>query len=111
MKNAIQEGDVLKLTAPYAVLAGAGAKVGSVFGVSVSDVANGAEGSFNVEGVFELAKADSQAWTQGVKVYWDDAAKNVTTTAATNTLIGVAILPVAATAGLVLGKVRLNGSF
>jgi predicted RecA/RadA family phage recombinase len=111
MKNFIQEGDVLTLAAPYAVASGAGALVGSIFGVSAGTLANGVEGEFQVEGVFELAKAASQAWTVGVKVYWDNTAKNCTTTAMSNTLIGVAVAAVGSGAGEVLGKVRLNGSF
>ena len=41
------------------------------------------------EGVFDLAKA-AGAVTQGQLVYWDNVAKNVTTTATSNKLIGVA---------------------
>lgn len=110
MKNYIQEGCALELVAPYAVSAGGGALIGSLFGVAASDVANGASGVFNLEGVFELAKADSQAWTQGAKIYWDNTNKVCTTTSAGNTLIGCASEAVAGTAGLVLGRVRLNGT-
>lgn len=113
MKNAVQDGEVLKLAAPYDRLSGQGAKIGSIFGVAAVDVLSGVEASFAVEGVFELAKTDSQAWTLGAKIYWDDATKLCTTGAGAgaNLLIGVATEAVAATAGLILGKVRLNGAF
>ena len=111
MKNYIQPGNTVTLTAPYARDSGEGAKVGSIFGVATGTVANGAEGEFNLVGVVELAKAASQAWTQGVAVYWDDTAKNVTTTVGSNLKIGVAVKAVAGGAGDVLGTVRLNGSF
>jgi predicted RecA/RadA family phage recombinase len=35
MKNYVQEGDVLTLTAPYAVASGAGLQVGSIFGFAL----------------------------------------------------------------------------
>ncbi len=111
MKNFVQEGETLTLTAPYAVTSGLGALVGSIFGVAVGDVANGAEGEFKVEGVFDLVKAASQAWTVGAKVYWDNTNKVCTTTASGNTLIGVAVVAVGSGAGETIGCVRLNGSF
>lgn len=110
MKNYIQEGCTLTLAAPYQRNAGQGALIGSIFGVAKSTVANGATGEWAIEGVFELDKADSQAWTVGAKIYWDNSAKNCTTTSSANTLIGAAVEAVASTAGLVLGKVRLNGT-
>lgn len=111
MKNFIQEGETLTLAAPYAVSAGGGALVGSIFGVAQDTLANGVEGEFQLEGVFELTKVGSQAWTVGVKIYWDNTAKVCTTVSMSNTLIGVAVAAVAGGAGDVLGKVRLNGSF
>jgi predicted RecA/RadA family phage recombinase len=111
MKNFIQEGCALTVAAPYDRLSGEGAKIGVMFGVAASTVLSGADGVFNTEGVFELAKTDSQAWTLGQKIYWDDTTKLCTNVAASNITIGVAVEAVAVTAGLILGKVRLNGSF
>jgi len=90
MNNAIQDGKVLTLTAPYAVASGAGALVGSIFAVAAAAVANGATGEFQRTGVFELAKTSAQAWTVGAKIYWDNTNKECTTTSSGNTLIGVA---------------------
>ena len=61
--------------------------------------------------MFDLPKADTQAWTVGALVYWDDVNKVCTTVAGSLKLIGVATLPVANTAGLTTGRVRLNGYF
>lgn len=108
MKNYVQDGDVVTLTAPYAVASGGGALVGSAFGVAANTVANGADGEFCLNGVFDLPKATG-AVTQGAKIYWDNTAKVVTTTATSNTLIGVAIA--AAASGDATVRVRLNGSF
>lgn len=109
MKNFIQRGETLTLAAPYDRLSGEGALVGSIFGVAAGDVLSGADGEFTVIGVFELPKTSAQAWTQGVKVYWDNTNKVVTTTATSNTLIGVAVAAAANPSDT--GLVRLNGSF
>ena len=111
MKNYIQEGDILPLTAPYAVSSGGGVLVGATFGVAVNDVANGAVGAFRVEGVFSLPKstAASSGGSQGARAYWIAASKVVTAASSGNTLIGVFAKTCAdadATA-----EVRLNGSF
>ena len=108
MKNFVQPGANLTLPAPYARASGEGALIGSIFGVASVDVANGVDAVFVTEGVFDLAKAASQAWTVGAKVYWDNTAKNCTTTASANTLIGVATAAAASGAGLVIGRVRLG---
>lgn len=90
MKNYIQEGEVLTLTAPYAVASGAGLQVGSIFGVATFAAANGASVEAATEGVFDLTKTAAQAWTQGAPIYWDNAAKSCTTTVGSNKLIGYA---------------------
>lgn len=111
MKNYLKPGLTLSLLAPYDVLSGGGFKVGSIIAIAACDALSGAAVEGTVEGCFTVAKADSQAWAVGDKVYWDNTAKNFTTTSASNTLAGVAITANAATAGIVLGDLRLNGSF
>ena len=111
MKNFVQMGDVVSVTAPYAVNAGAGCLVGSLFGVAVNTAAISAAVEVALRGVFDLAKAAGAAWTQGVRLYWDDAAKNVTTNAAAgaNKLIGVAAQ--AQASGDTTGRVILTNAF
>lgn len=89
MKNYVQEGDTLELTAPYDRTSGQGALIGSIFGVAVVDVLSGAKANFQVKGVFDITKA-AGAVTEGAKMYWDNTARNVTTVSAGNTLIGCA---------------------
>lgn len=72
MKNGVQNGKVVPLTAPRQLSSGDGCLVGSVFGVATSDVANGAVGEFLTEGVVTLPKTSAQAWAQGDQIYWDD---------------------------------------
>lgn len=111
MKNYVQPGATLTLTAPYAVTSGDGLLVGSIFGVAAGDAASGATVEAALTGVFDLTKIGSQVWTVGAKVYWDDTNKRCTTVATDNTLIGVAVEAVAGGAGETIGRVRLNGSF
>ena len=62
-----------------------------------------------MEGVLTLAKATGQTWAQGVLIYWDNTAKNCTTTLTSNKLIGVATA--AALTGDTVGNVRLNAAY
>jgi predicted RecA/RadA family phage recombinase len=110
MKNYVSDGDTLTFTAGAAYSSGDGVLLGSLFGFATGDIANGAEGVLLLEGVFTHAKAASQAWSVGAKVYWDDTNKVLTTTASGNTLVGVATLAVAGGASDTTGTVRLNGT-
>ena len=111
MKNYVQPGNTLTLTAPHDVISGDGLLVGSIFGVAAGDAENGATVEAALTGVFDLTKVGSQAWAVGDKVYWDDTNKRCTTVATDNTLIGVAVEAVAGGAGDTTGRVRLNGAF
>lgn len=108
MKNYIQSGDVMTVPAPAAVSSGDLVIVGSLIGVAQADAASGADVAIVTTGVFELAKTDSQAWTVGAPIYWDVSESEATTVSTDNTLIGVAAEAVASTAGLVLGKVKID---
>lgn len=105
-RNFVQDGDTLTLVAPYDRLSGQGALVGVLFGVSLNDVASGAESEFGLEGVWDLDKVSAQAWTQGQKIYWDDTAKLATTVSTSNKLIGAAVLTAANPSDV--GRVLLN---
>jgi predicted RecA/RadA family phage recombinase len=109
MKNWIQEGEVLPLTAPEVLASGQGFLVGAMFAVAQHSAASGATVEGQLTGVVTLPKVSAQAWTLGAAVFWDNTAKNVTTTASGNTRIGVAALP--AVNPSASGVVRLNGSF
>jgi predicted RecA/RadA family phage recombinase len=110
MKNYVQPGNTITLTAPYAVASGDGLLVGSIFGVASGDADDAAIVEAALVGVFDLKKVASQAWGVGDKIYWDNANKQTTKTATSNTLIGVAVEAVANGAGDVVGRVRLNGA-
>ncbi len=112
MRNYIQPGDVVSLLAPYDVVAGAGFLVGSIFAVAQTTALSGAAVEGAVQGVFDLAKTASQAWTVGVKIYWDNSTKRCTTAAASgaNALIGTALVAVGSGAGETTGRVLLSGA-
>lgn len=59
-----------------------------------------------LEGTYACPKASGQAWTQGAALYWDNTAKNFTTTVGTNTPAGEA--ESAAQSGDTVGVVRLD---
>jgi predicted RecA/RadA family phage recombinase len=111
MKNYVQPGNTITLTAPYAVASGDGLLVGSIFGIAAGAAALGEPVETALVGVYDLKKVASQAWAAGDKVYWDNTAKEATKTSTSNTLIGVAVVAVAGGAGDVVGRVRLNGAF
>jgi predicted RecA/RadA family phage recombinase len=110
MKNFVQPGDIVTVTAPYDVNSGDGLKVGSLVGIATNKALSGSLAEAKLCGVHDVTKAAGAAWAEGAIIYWDDTAKNFTTTATSNTKVGVAVLPAAASAD-VIGRVRLNGSF
>lgn len=109
MKNFVQTGDNVTLPAPYDLDSGDGALVGAIFGIASGAAAAGEDFDSVTRGVFELPKVSALAIGIGAKVYWDNAAKLVNTTAAGNTLIGTAVAAAANPSATV--NVRLNGSF
>jgi predicted RecA/RadA family phage recombinase len=108
MKNYIQAGETLDVTAPYAVLSGDGVKIGALFGIALADAAIGTAVRICTVGVVRGKKLSAQAWAVGDKVYWDDAAKNLTTVVGANILVGAAVA--AAVNPSVVGNVRLDGT-
>ncbi len=111
MKTFVSTGEKIDVLAPAAITAGVGILVGSLFGIAQNTAAINAPLVIQTQGVVDMAKAPSQAWTFGALVYWDNTAKVATTTASTNKLIGVAVAAVGAGAGEIVGRVRLNGAF
>ncbi|NDR57129.1 DUF2190 family protein [Aliiruegeria sabulilitoris] len=110
MKNFLSHGHTLTFTngSGSDLASGAGHLQGAIFGVCADAVANGAEGTLNLTGTYELPKAASQAWAVGAKIYWDGS--EATTVDTDNTLIGVAAAAVGSGATEILGAVRLNGT-
>lgn len=109
MKNFVQPGDTITLTAPAALASGDGVLVGTAFGVACGAAASGAEVEVKTTGVFDLKAASAATSTVGAAAYWDATNKEVTATSSGNTKIGVFLA--AKTNGQTTARVRLNGAF
>lgn len=110
MKNFIGVGNRVTLTATAAVTSGQPVLLGSLFGIAENAAAIGDPLVLVLNGIFDLTKTASQAWTVGQLIYWDVATSRVTSTVATNKLIGVAVLAVGGGAGETTGRVRLTAA-
>lgn len=108
MKNFIQNGEVLTVTAPAAVSSGDMVVVGSIHGVAQADAESGALVEIARRGVFTLPKVSAQAWTEGAKIYWNPTNMNATTTASGAVLIGAATVSAANPSDT--GDVLLDGA-
>ncbi|MCZ7641884.1 MAG: DUF2190 family protein [Pseudorhodoplanes sp.] len=108
MKNFIQRGDVITVTAPTGgVISGQGVLVGNLFGVAATTVAEGESVEIATVGVYELPKLVSAVIAAGARVAWDDTAKQVVLPATGMVPIGIATL--AAGNGNATVRVRLDG--
>lgn len=87
MKNFVQDGKILSVTAPATLASGAAFLVGALFGVACAAYASGAAAEMQTRGVFNLPKATGVTFAVGDKVYWDASAAKVTTS---GRLIGIA---------------------
>lgn len=71
MNNFKQQGGTIRYTAGSDIASGAVVVAGILVGVAIADIASGAQGAVQIEGVFELPKATGGALTQGAPVIWD----------------------------------------
>lgn len=108
MNNYIQSGGVLTVPAPAAVNSGDFVIVGRLYGVAAFAAAQGASVEIQTHGVFQLAKAASQAWAVGDKIYWDATNKVATNVGAGNVAIGEAILAVDNGVSSIVGTVFVH---
>lgn len=108
MQNSIQSGKVLEAIAPSGgVVSGGVYKIGQLLLVAIAAAAAGDTFEGETAGVFLLTKKTSDTFTAYCLVYWDNTAKNFTTTATSNLLAGCAIT--AASSSDTLAYIRLNG--
>lgn len=104
----IQPGDVLTVaSAPYALTPGDGCLSGNLFGMALGTAAISTPVEMATEGVWDIAKTAAQTFAVGDLVYWDNAARSVTTVTAGNRRIGSATA--AAAGGDATARVRLAG--
>ena len=91
MKNFIQPGETLTLTAPSTVTSGQLVVVGSIVGVANFDAASGDDIEVDIEGVFELPKVSGDAIVVGDKLYWNGTALTKTQGTGSKPLVGYAV--------------------
>lgn len=108
MKNFVQEGATITLTAPSGgVLSGQGFVVGNVFAVAAYDAAQGDDVEGVTKGVFTLPKS-AGVIAEGAQVWWNDSGKTVENASA------VGLFPIGTSVGGAADgdatcKVRLDG--
>lgn len=108
MKTYVNKGENVTFTTPGAgVTSGIAVLIGSLVVIATTTEVVGGTFVGLARGVVIVAKVSAQAWTEGVKIYWDDAAKLFTTTSAGGILVGVATK--AAANPSATGYVRLDG--
>lgn len=111
MKNFVKPGKNMTFTAPSGgVVSGVPVLIGALLVFPVASAAAGQKFAGEAEGVFEVTKVGSQAWTEGQVIFWNNTDKVFTSASATGRFaVGVAAEAVGSGAGATLGKVRLDG--
>lgn len=100
----VQVGDVIDYTAAEDLSFGDVVDLTTRIGVAGAAIARDAAGPVQVTGVYRIPKATG-AVTVGQALYWAKSAKNLTTTADSNTPAGWAVAPAASEDPDVLVKI------
>jgi predicted RecA/RadA family phage recombinase len=80
MRNFIQPGNVVSISAPRALKAGDGFVKGKLFGISANDVAVGGVAEACIEGVVALKKAGGVTPTEGDAILFDETTQTIVAT-------------------------------
>lgn len=106
MRNYVSEGCHLDLTAPRALASGEGFIVGSIFAVASTTAASGTALVGVTEGVFDLPKKTTTAFSVGDRASWDNTNRQCDAPGSGLYPIGVAVA--AAGAGGATVRVKLS---
>lgn len=115
MKNYIQDGDTITVTAPATVASGDFVQVGRIRGIAVTAAASGAQVELKTTGVFSIPKSGTEEFASvGLPVYCvlsGNGVKTVTTASTTaNVLVGINVATSGAVAGNLLVKLMPSAS-
>jgi predicted RecA/RadA family phage recombinase len=102
MKNSVQNGNVITVTATATTLSGQLTKMGVLCGVATIDAAIGAEFEMEVVGVFTVPVADGITMVEGEAAYLIGDTGTITNVATDNVACGIAVTGGTATANLLL---------
>lgn len=94
MKNHVQEGDYIEITAGSNIASGDLVQFGNLHGVAVTDIANGEKGNICLEGIFTLPKltaAAGDACTAGGPVYFSSGSVSGSDSSGSRKLVGHAM--------------------
>ena len=91
MKNYVQEGKTITVTAPAAVTSGQYVVVGAIRGVAAFDAAQGEPVELATEGVFTLPKVAADNIAAGDLLYWNGTACTKVPGSGSRPLVGVAV--------------------
>lgn len=100
----VQKGETLYYTPSEDVAPGSVVSLGTRIGVAAAGIPAGQQGTLQMEGVFRLAKAESDTAEMGAALYYDKEADAVTTTADSNVPAGYAAAPAGENDATVLVK-------
>jgi predicted RecA/RadA family phage recombinase len=106
--NRVQDGDVITVTAPYAVASGGGVLITKLFGVAQYAAASGTPVDISTaRNVWDLTCLSTDTPAVGAILYWDNTNYRLTTTSTSNTRVGVAVA--AKSSGATTARIRLDG--
>ncbi len=108
MSGFVHEGKNLVIPAPYEVHAGDGVKVGALFGIAASWAEAGQLVPVAASGVFDVRRPDSEQWTIGTRIYWNDGERSFTCKADGTSFIGV-VVDESKQVAEGKGRLRING--
>lgn len=103
----VQNGHVMTFTATADVVSGQVIKLNGLVGVVLVDALTGEVSELATTGVYQVAKTSADTPSQFQKAYWNDTAKEFTTVASGNTLVGC--FTEAYGNGDTMAHVRFNG--
>jgi predicted RecA/RadA family phage recombinase len=83
MKNYVQKGDCMTITAGATITSGQVVAVGNILGVATANIANGAQGEICIRGVFTVPKVSGAVIAAGESLTWDASAAAFDDNAAT----------------------------
>ena len=79
--NYVNEGDVIPIPAPYAVLSGSVVISGKIVGIAATDCPSGALLQLHIEGHFDVPKTATHVYAVGDVVHIDPATRLASTAA------------------------------
>jgi len=109
MKNYVQEGKTLTVTAPAAVASGDYVVVGAIRGVAAYDAGQGEPVEVATEGVFTLPKVAADVVAAGDLLYWNGTACTKAAGSGSKPLVGVAVKAAGSGVATVDVKLGVNG--